>query len=141
MKGIVKFLIVILVVLVLAWFGLTATKELIKGIDLDSFDSGLTETDLTGSGTGSGNGITSSLAGSSFDTAVVIEAKNEGEGLSKEHEWLGQNACIGKGGELEIEEELIQHNGSWFDIFRLTCNNEDKETYYFNVDSFNGKWE
>ncbi|MFH1588567.1 MAG: hypothetical protein ABIA76_04490 [Candidatus Diapherotrites archaeon] len=139
MKGIVKFLVVILVILI----ALDAVLIFVRNnTDFDGSDflGNGTEGNTNGLNNGTINQGTGNSLGSSFETAIVIDAINEGQGLSKEHEWLGKNACVGKGGELEIEEELIEHNGSWFDIFRLVCVNGEKETYYFNVDSFNGVW-
>ncbi len=146
MKGIVKTLIIVLVVLI----ALDAVLIFIAdNIDFDSGNflgglGGATNPNNTNGDnwlngdTGNSQG---SFLGSNFDTAIVIEAKNEGEGLSKEHEWLANNACIGKSPEQDLYEELIKHNGSWYDKFIITCSDGSKETYYFNIDSFNGVWE
>jgi len=139
MRGIVKTLIIILILLIVF------DSILIYVANNVDFDSGDFLADNSGSGLLGGNNNSSSgtgnYLGSSFDNAIVIDAINEGQGLSKEHEWLGNNACIGKTPEQDLYEELIEHNESWYDKFIITCNNGDKETYYFNVDSFNGKWE
>ena len=136
MKTTVKFLIAILVILII----LDAVLIFVKN-NID-FDGQGFLGDNTGNPNGLNNGIINqgTALGSSFDSAIAIDAINEGQGLAKEHEWLGKNACLEKGGEADLYEELIQHNNSWYDIFTVTCVNGEKETYYFNIDSFNGVW-
>ena len=80
--------------------------------------------------------------GSSFETAVVIQADHEEEGIAMEYDYLYDNACLENDGGKEVEmQELQEHEGSLYDILHVVCNNGEKETYYFNIDSFFGKWE
>ena len=138
MRGVVKVLIGLLVLLVVFDAILVYVAN---NVDFDSGDF-LVDNSAPGLLGGNNNSSpgTGNYLGSSFDNAIVIDAINEGQGLSKEHEWLGKNACVEKGGEADLYEELTQNNGSWYDIFTVTCVNGDKETYYFNIDSFNGIW-
>ncbi len=79
--------------------------------------------------------------GSSFETAIVIEADNTNEGIAKEYEWLAVNACLDKGGVREREmQEFREYKGHKYDLMYMLCNNGEKEVYYFQIDSFFGKW-
>lgn len=79
--------------------------------------------------------------GLSFETAIVIEADKSDEGIDKEYEWLYTYGCPDKGGVAEREmQELQEYGGHKFDLLYTLCNNGDKEIYYFQIDSFYGKW-
>jgi len=80
--------------------------------------------------------------GTSFENPIIIEAENEGEGIEKEYEYLNENACKNNQGIKEVEsQELEEYKGHWFDVMHIICINEEKETYYFNIDSFFGIWD
>jgi len=86
--------------------------------------------------------ITQEKQGTGFQNPIVIEASHEEEGIAKEYDWLTKNACTNNEGIADLEsQELQENNGHWFDIMTMTCNNGQKETYYFQIDSFFGKWE
>ena len=80
--------------------------------------------------------------GSSFENAIVIQSDNEEEGIAMEYDYLYDNACLENDGGKEVEMQELQDNeGSLYDILHVICNNGEKELYYFNIDSFFGKWE
>lgn len=83
----------------------------------------------------------SAQLGSSFETAIIIEADNTDEGIAKEYEWLAANACLNRGGVMEQEmQEFREYKGHKYDLIYMLCNNGEKEIYYFQIDSFFGKW-
>ncbi len=82
-----------------------------------------------------------SVTGSSFETAIVIEADNTEQGIVKEYEWLASNACLDKDGVRDREmQEFREYKGHKYDLMYMLCNNGEKEVYYFQIDSFFGKW-
>ena len=84
---------------------------------------------------------TSQQDGLSFETAIVIEADNSDEGIAQEYEWLYAYGCSDKGGVKEREmQELQEYEGHKFDLLYAVCNNGEKEVYYFQIESFYGKW-
>ena len=49
--------------------------------------------------------------------------------------------CLDKGGVAEREmQELQEDKGHKFDLLYTLCNNGDSVIYYFQIDSFYGKW-
>lgn len=79
--------------------------------------------------------------GTSFEDAIIIIADTEDEGIDKESEWLYYNACSDSGYPLEvIMQELSFHNDHTYDVISVSCSDGPDETYYFQIDSFYGKW-
>ena len=77
----------------------------------------------------------------SFETAIVIEADNSDEGIKAEYDWLWANACLDNQGVREREmQELQERGGHKYDVMYMRCNNGEEEIYYFQIDSFYGKW-
>jgi len=90
------------------------------------------------------NGENTSLnqKGLSFETAIVIEADTDEKGVAMEYDWLTENACPDQGGPKERTlQELEQKDGKWYDVLYVDCYNGEEIIYYFNIDSFFGKWE
>lgn len=86
--------------------------------------------------------ITPEEPGKSFENPIVIQADNEEEGVGKEYDWLKENGCKSNEGILDLEMQTLEEkDGHWFDLLSVICNNGEKETYYFQIDSFFGKWE
>ena len=80
--------------------------------------------------------------GKSFENPIVIDAQYEEDGIAKEYDWLRENGCPNQGGVSEVESQAFEEkNGHFFDILEVTCNNGEKESYYFNIDNFFGNWE
>lgn len=78
--------------------------------------------------------------GSGFESAIVIQADSEKEGIGKEYEYLGAYACLENGGINRLEmQELRKYGGHTFDLMHMLCNNGETEVYYFRIDSFFGK--
>ena len=79
--------------------------------------------------------------GESFAAAIVIQADNEDDGVAMEYNWLYDNGCEGKGGVVEMEmQELQEQDEQLFDLLHTSCANGETVIYYFNIDSFFGKW-
>lgn len=88
-----------------------------------------------------GGGCGKKPDGLSFETAIVIEADNSSEGLKAEYDWLYANACLDKEGILDRGmQELQENDGRKYDVMHMICNNGAEEIYYFQIDSFYGKW-
>ncbi len=86
--------------------------------------------------------IKSTQEGLSFETAIVIQADNEENGIQMEYDWLTENACPEQGGPKErTTQQLEQKNGKWYDVLYVECHNGEEIIYYFNIDSFFGKWD
>ena len=80
-------------------------------------------------------------SGESFAAAIVIQADNEEDGVAMEYDWLYNNGCEGKGGVVEVEkQELEENDGQLFDLVYTVCANGETVIYYFNIDSFFGKY-
>ncbi len=80
--------------------------------------------------------------GTSFASAIVIQADNEEEGIAMEYDWIYYNGCEGKGGAVDVEmQEFQEQDGQLFDLLYTVCDNGETIVYYFNIDSFFGKWE
>jgi len=79
--------------------------------------------------------------GSSFENAVVIDAETSDVGIPAEYDWLRENGCPNNGGVTEVEmQELQENDGSFYDLLYAVCEDGTKKVYYFNIDSFFGKW-
>jgi len=79
--------------------------------------------------------------GSNFMTAIPIQAESTSEGIDKEYQYLYENSCKDKGGFAQLEAQELQMQGDHrYDVMHIICANGEKETYYFNIDSFFGKW-
>ena len=91
------------------------------------------------SGTSAKNNETSSAlnprTGTSFDTAIVIDAKNEMDGVPAEYRWLKQNL---KGYKPEGQSATAQ-GGHMYDIIRVKNESGKKREVYFDTTSFFGK--
>jgi len=72
---------------------------------------------------------------------VVIIAEDEDEGVPAEYDWLGTNGCPTNGGPKEvINQELEFGGGHTYDILTVICNDDTQKNYYFQIDSYYGKW-
>lgn len=81
------------------------------------------------------------VEGTSFETAIVIEADSSEDGISMEYEWLYANGCEGRGGAVDVEmQELQENDDHWFDLLHAVCGNGETVVYYFQIDSFFGNW-
>ena len=79
--------------------------------------------------------------GLSFENAIIIKADNSDDGIAQEYEWLYTYGCPDKDGVADREmQELQEDKGHKFDLLYTLCNNGDMVTYYFQIDSFYGKW-
>lgn len=80
--------------------------------------------------------------GMSYETAIVIEAGNEDEGIGMEYDYLYANSCADNGGSVDLlMQELGEYDGHTFDLMTVLCADGSEETWYFQIDSFFGKWE
>jgi len=80
------------------------------------------------------------VSGLSIETAIVVPADNEAEGVAWEYQYLRDNACTDKGGFRDVDlQSLDNQNGHMFDRMSISCKNGGKEMYYFQIDNFFGK--
>lgn len=78
--------------------------------------------------------------GKSIETAVIISADSENEGIMKEYAYMDIYGCVNKEGIKALElQALLEEDGHKFDEMRIICNNGEKERFYFQIDSFFGK--
>lgn len=80
--------------------------------------------------------------GLSMQDSIVIQASTEDEGVPMEYEWLVGNGCPNNGGVADVEMQEIDYDeaGGMYDVLHVICVDGAKKQYYFNIDSFFGKW-
>jgi len=74
--------------------------------------------------------------GFSFQTAIVIEAKNESTGVDKEYKWLSENYR----GYTLISQALSFDKGKPYDIMSIKTSEGIEKKIYFDISKFFGKW-
>ncbi|MFH1391451.1 MAG: hypothetical protein ABIH20_04030 [Candidatus Diapherotrites archaeon] len=81
--------------------------------------------------------------GTTIENAIVIQADNEEVGVGMEYDYLTDKACPESGGPKEVLEQTIDYDAQdkMYDVLKVECQNGEIIDYYFNIDSFFGKWE
>jgi len=74
--------------------------------------------------------------GSSFEQAIVINAKNEDEGIKAEHSWLREHYP----GCRETLQALVPHQGRPYDRIDIVTAEGQSRSVYFDLSSFFGKY-
>jgi hypothetical protein len=74
--------------------------------------------------------------GLSFDSAVVIQAKNESEGVAAEYAWIRKNLS----GASPAGQSLHQHAGKFYDVISVELNDGKSHDVYFEISSYFGKF-
>jgi hypothetical protein len=73
--------------------------------------------------------------GSSYEKAIVIDKKNETEGVAAEYQWIRENYP-----DYSVTGQSLQQNGKkWYDVLHTTNKNEIKRDFYFDITKFFGK--
>lgn len=80
------------------------------------------------------------MLGASFDTAIVVKASDEKTGVAWEYQYLRANACKKDGYMKVLGQSLEKKAGHFYDRVAVTCRDNTNEAYYFNIDSFFGKY-
>jgi hypothetical protein len=81
------------------------------------------------------NTVSSGRDGSSFEKAVIIQAKSDLEGTSAEYVWLKEhypNYTMEK-------QELVQHNNKPYDVLYFKTQDGQAKTVYFDISNSFGK--
>jgi hypothetical protein len=86
--------------------------------------------------TGAGSGTKTGEIGSSVKTAVVIEAKNETEGVRAEYKWIRDHMPGWRTG----SQHLLDEDGRVYDMIEVSRGGESREVY-FDISGWFGKWE
>ena len=73
--------------------------------------------------------------GSSFEKAVIIDAKNETTGVDAEYVWLKENYP----GYKTLSQSLNHSNSKPFDIINIQTSTGEKKKVYFDISKFFGK--
>jgi len=81
--------------------------------------------------------------GTTIENAIVIQADNEEEGVAMEYDYLTDNGCPENGGPKQVLEQIIDYDEQerMYDVLTVECQDGEIIDYYFNIDSFFGKWE
>jgi hypothetical protein len=74
--------------------------------------------------------------GSSMLTAVVIEAKNEMDGVNYEYLWLG----LHHPSDMIVSQSLVQRPEQTYDVVALETPSGQTELVYFDITRFFGRW-
>ncbi|GAB2177708.1 hypothetical protein [Dongia sp. agr-C8] len=83
-----------------------------------------------------GAGTNTGGAGSSLESAIVIEAKNEIEGVRAEYRWIRDHMPGWRSG----NQHLLNENGRVYDMIEVSRGGETREVY-FDITGWFGKWE
>lgn len=73
--------------------------------------------------------------GSSAETAVIIKAPNESEGVDAEYAWLRMHGVRCQ----QLSQSLMGEDGRWFDVLECTTPEGKTRKFYFDITSFFGK--
>ena len=83
-----------------------------------------------------------------LDIGLVQERKlnkifRKMQGIAMEYDYLTENGCPNNGGPKEVLEQTIDYDDkeSIYDVLTVECQDGEIIEYYFNIDSFFGKWE
>jgi major membrane immunogen (membrane-anchored lipoprotein) len=74
--------------------------------------------------------------GLSFETAVIMHEKNEGDGVAAEYKWIKNhysNYTIGG-------QSLASHDKKSYDIINITLSDGKNVKLYFDISNFFGKF-
>jgi len=74
--------------------------------------------------------------GLSCDSAIVIDAANEHEGINREYAWIRENYPGAK----RESQDLLQCNGKPADAIHIVTANGQKVTLYFDISGWLGKY-
>jgi hypothetical protein len=74
--------------------------------------------------------------GSSFESAIIIKAKNTNEGIKEEYRFIESKHGDSYG---LREQKHCPRGDKHFDVMEIGSNGETF-TYYFDITSFYGKW-
>ena len=74
--------------------------------------------------------------GSSFETAIVIDAKSETTGVDKEYAWLKKNYP----GYKLLEQGLSFDNNNPYDVMSIKTKDGIEKKIYFDISNFFGKF-
>ena len=74
--------------------------------------------------------------GGSFETAVVIQASSEFEGIMMEYQWLDEHYPGYEG----LGQAVTFENGKPYDLFFIRTADGVEKTVYFDISSFYGKF-
>jgi hypothetical protein len=79
--------------------------------------------------------------GLSFETAIIVKSDNEIDGVAKEYRYINELACKAQQGLKSTDGQVLtEKDGHKYDILKVTCKNGEKLEYYFQIDSFFGKF-
>ncbi len=73
--------------------------------------------------------------GLSFDTAIIIKASHESEGVRAEYQWLEQHYP----GYTATRQKLRSSDSVRYDIIEIETSEGQNISIYFNINSFFGK--
>lgn len=77
--------------------------------------------------------------GESIEESIIINAKNEFEGVMAEYAYLEENfGARGRDWELDMQS-LIEEDGKMYDRMDLKFSDGTQKTIYFDINSFFGK--
>lgn len=79
---------------------------------------------------------TSSVEGSSIETAVIIDENTETKGIAAEYKWLQKHYP----GYKKKSQSLLHKNGIPYDIITIKTANGKQKQIYFNISNFFGKY-
>ncbi|WP_129588390.1 hypothetical protein [Solilutibacter silvestris] len=81
------------------------------------------------------NQLSPALDGSSTGKAIIINAKNESEGVPMEYQWISARyPGFKRGG-----QSLLMSGGKSYDKIDITTADGQKKSLYFDITSFFGK--
>ena len=75
-------------------------------------------------------------SGTSFADAVIVDEKNESDGVAAEYAWLK----VHYPGYSIIEQSLVFNEQKPYDLMKIKTEDGDKKTIYFDISSFYGKF-
>jgi hypothetical protein len=75
-------------------------------------------------------------AGSSYETAVVIDKSNETEGIKAEYDWIKEHYP----GSQVLEQSLNYYKDKPYDIIQITDQKGENKRIYFDISKFFGKF-
>jgi hypothetical protein len=72
--------------------------------------------------------------GSAIDNAVVVNARNESEGIRMESEWIFHY----NGRFRKISSGLVAQEGRHFDVIRVELSDHSEKAFFFDISAFFG---
>jgi hypothetical protein len=81
--------------------------------------------------------------GLSMSDSIIIEATNEYDGVAMEYDWLAKEGCSNNGGvkEVTLADVVYDEKNRVYDRLDVVCADGTAKNYYFNIDSFYGKFD